>query len=390
MELGNSPFETNQGPANFGMLKSARNCKIHNGSLGRSSHHAIHGNSNVNILIENVRCFDFEVAGIHLNNPKVLKISHVQIGPSSCDVPVRGRFSAANFILPLLRSIPTDLSLKRPNGILTVSNAISNLEKAVKDMHPIFQNPTGLNDGTVYGILINRKGVAVHDFAKDLGKHPGDDVAITNVCVENLKAAPKEITAIRCDSESCHHVGYKSNKVMVDPFGSVFDIDLCMNKNNIYVPNALADAQLLVYKHLRKGNINDVIVKWAEEGTALDNVEFVHGMDSMAHVIKGNIGIFMSGVRDFNITNCLIDNVLNDGFGDSNGIVITGCQNSHIKSVNIRSIIGKHRISGVRVAHSKNIVLNKVYVSQTSDFSFLLDPSVRMVACIGSRKFNNP
>ena len=40
---------------------------IKNGTLGKSSHHGIHGNNMSNILIENLLIEDFEVAGIALN-----------------------------------------------------------------------------------------------------------------------------------------------------------------------------------------------------------------------------------------------------------------------------------------------------------------------------------
>lgn len=390
IELGSSPFENGQGPADFGELKSASHCKVHNGMLGRSSHHSIHGNSNEEVLIENMWCFDFEVASIHLNNPQKAKIRNVQIGPSSTSVPVRGRFSAGTFILPVLKQIPRDKTLARRDGAsISVGQAISNLQTALQaPMHSMFVNDTKLNDGTVYGIVINKRGVAVHDFASSLGSDPADDVMIQNVCMEDLLASPKEITALKCPEE-CESVGYKSGKVQVDLFGSVFDIDLCKDEQQHYLPNPLADAQLLVYKHLDKGNISPDLVAWAE-GTKDLHFETVQGMDSMAHVMKGNIGIFLSGLTDFNVQHSLIHTVHNQGFGNSAGIVLASCQRGQLQDLQVQRIQSDYgHASGVRcIGDCKNLVFEKVQVSGTRGPAFRNVQHAALRECVGMQQRN--
>ena len=389
IELGSSPFEQGQGPADFGELKSASHCKVHNGMLGRSSHHSIHGNSNVEVLIENVRCFDFEVASIHLNNPQKAKIRNVQIGPSSTSVPVRGRFSAGTFILPVLKRIPRDKTLDRRDGApITVGQAIASLETALQTpMHSMFVNDTKLNDGTVYGIVINKRGVAVHGFATSLGSDPADDVMIENVCLEELLASPKEITALKC-GEACEGVGYKSGKVQADPFGSVFDIDLCKGDDRQYRPNPLADAQLLVYKHLDKGNISPELVAWAEGKKGFGFVETVQGMDSMAHVIKGNIGIFLSGLTDFNVQHSLINTVHNQGFGNSAGIVLASCQRGQLQDIQIQRIKSDSgNACGVQcIGDCKHLAFEKVQVSGTRGVAFRNVQHATLRECVGMQQ----
>lgn len=388
IELGSSPFEHGQGPADFGELKSATHCKVHNGMLGRSSHHSIHGNSNEEVLVENVRCFDFEVASIHLNNPQKAKIRNVQIGPSSTSVPVRGRFSAGTFILPVLKQIPKNKTLDRRDGApISVGEAIASLETALQPpMHSMFVNDTKLNDGTVYGIVINKRGVAVHEFATSLGSDPADDVMIENVCLEELLAAPKEITALKC-GEACESVGYKSGKVQVDPFGSVFDIDLCKGDDQHYLPNPLADAQLLVYKHLDKGNISPDLVAWAE-GKKDIKFEAVQGMDSMAHVIKGNIGIFLSGLTDFNVQHSLIHTVHNKGFGNSAGIVLASCQRGQLQDIQIQRIQSDTgHACGVRcIGDCNDLVFEKVQVSGTRGAAFRNVQNATLRECVGMQQ----
>ena len=65
IELASSPFPPNVGPAAFGTevgFEAATNVIIKNGKLGRSSHHAIHGNNNVGVTLSNLDISDFEVA----------------------------------------------------------------------------------------------------------------------------------------------------------------------------------------------------------------------------------------------------------------------------------------------------------------------------------------
>jgi hypothetical protein len=71
IELASAPFIAGAGPAQFvsDKLVPATNFKLQGpGVVGRSSHHGIHGNDNVNVMISNVVFRDFEVAAVSLNN----------------------------------------------------------------------------------------------------------------------------------------------------------------------------------------------------------------------------------------------------------------------------------------------------------------------------------
>lgn len=68
IELANSPFLQSVGPAQFvgeEGFQAASNVLIQGpGTLGRSAHHGVHGNENLNITIRNVTFQDFEVAAV--------------------------------------------------------------------------------------------------------------------------------------------------------------------------------------------------------------------------------------------------------------------------------------------------------------------------------------
>ena len=103
IELNNSPFIPGVGPAQFvgddDTFHPSANIRILGpGTLGRSSHHGIHGNSNVNIEIAHVTFTDFEVAAVSLNDADNVHIHDNEVNGNRKDVPVTGMFSAAHFI----------------------------------------------------------------------------------------------------------------------------------------------------------------------------------------------------------------------------------------------------------------------------------------------------
>ena len=103
IELANSPFIRNAGPANFvgekTRFKAAKGVVIQGpGTIGRSSHHGIHGNNNKNVRIKNVTFKDFEVAAVALNNVDDATIMNCDIPNNRHDVPVLGSFSAARML----------------------------------------------------------------------------------------------------------------------------------------------------------------------------------------------------------------------------------------------------------------------------------------------------
>ena len=86
IEIGKAPFIKGSGPTNFGKISTVKNVYIHNGKLGLSAHHGIHSNNAKKITIEDLKIFDFEVAGIQFNGFRDLTLRNLEIGPSANDV----------------------------------------------------------------------------------------------------------------------------------------------------------------------------------------------------------------------------------------------------------------------------------------------------------------
>ena len=77
-------FNLNMGPGIFGTdPQFASNVVIKNGKIGLSSHFGIHGQGNINILIENIHVHSFETHGIEMSAFTDITIRDVDIGPAS-------------------------------------------------------------------------------------------------------------------------------------------------------------------------------------------------------------------------------------------------------------------------------------------------------------------
>jgi hypothetical protein len=177
IELASAPFIKNVGPSQFVGEKEkfgfATNVRIVGpGTLGRSSHHGIHGNQNRGVTIRNVDFRDFEVAAVSLNNVDGLKIQNCNILHNRWDVPVIGAFSSARFIRPYLKKLiengysmfirgeEVPASKVYDDVITAIRNVYDDvMEKGFIDpsIHPeehrLFDNPKRVVDGPCYGFL---------------------------------------------------------------------------------------------------------------------------------------------------------------------------------------------------------------------------------------------
>merc|ERR1719242_2296283 len=99
-------FPLNQGPGFFGMEPVfANNVVIKDGTLGLSSHHGIHGHYNKDVVIENVHIRDFETHGVQMSYFENLKMSNVDIGPSSSVAYLKGEYAYARWTVQALERI---------------------------------------------------------------------------------------------------------------------------------------------------------------------------------------------------------------------------------------------------------------------------------------------
>lgn len=394
IELASTPFVPPQGPANFGdTITSADTCLVANGTLGLSSHHGIHGNSMTKVIIQNLNIIEFEVAGIALNGGTHCLTRNVNICNMSRNIQVLSTYSAGRFIQPFLRKIideQGDPALEFADGdkkgseiLAALLGEMTPVLEAVRDGKPvpdgIFKNASGLYDGGGYGIVLNSRGIVVNGFKLSrAGAIGNEDVIIHDVLIENMETGQGEIMGISNASDPNHQPSAYGGKVQVGPVGSVFQIDVVQGKNEdgspngAYVGNVVSDAKLYVAKFASgsgKINITEPIVNWALsrennlQQVLLDNdYYFVSGGDSMAHIMKGIIGLFISAGKDIKCFDTRIKKIINSslpGFenksktsttaavvplkelyngGASRGIAITGSEQVYMKNMVVDGI----------------------------------------------------
>lgn len=337
IELAESPFIHKQGPHKFTdkAIKSASRCMIINGTLGRSSHHGIHGNNNLGITICNVDIKDFEVAGIALNGCKDSIITDVTIGPIS--IPsVISTFSQSIFAAKELQKIVkndcTETFLgKTPKKVFdTLQDAITKTERAIlfnegsEDPLFISDNIKLGYDGNAYGLVLNVNGVAVNELPSERAEtaEGNTNIFLYNIKITEIKTAAKEIVALSNESEIDVSIEAYGTKSQVGIFGAILDITNILNPDHTYKSNALSDALFIIDRCKNRNKISSEVFDWAEGIIKFEDIVkktqddetglyFRLGGDSMSHVMKGTMGIFIScgeGVFGEKIT---ISNVTN-------------------------------------------------------------------------------
>lgn len=337
IELGNSPFNTKQGPANFGELNTApENIKIINGSIGRSPHHGIRGNNNKYLILRNISFQDFEVAAISLHGCCNTLIEDININGINKKVFSLSQYSQCLFIMPFLeRLLKIDENYTFNNKTVReiyddMNNEIKNYKNYVfnnKEYDGFFKNKKLLPDGNVYGILLHTKGVAVGDMLEERTEDSvgNENIVLRNINIKNLISQSIQIKGLKNSKRSLEpsYIG----KFVTGPVGDVLKINKIMDENNTYSGDCLSDGQFLLAKRklefpdekYGRVSITKQLVDWAETKQNFNdlNLYMVNDHDSMGHVMKGNHGILVSCGKNIFLTNIKIQNVENYGDDDN-------------------------------------------------------------------------
>ena len=371
IELGSSPFIFKQGPADFSRKQTfPENVYIKNGTLGKSSHHGIHGNNMKDIFIENLTIEDFEVAGISLNNGENIYIKDCIIKDQSNQKFLSG-LSQSRFLLPKLENINKvnkTLSIKIENKNITGVEIQEKLELEIQscfnsDYNGVFSNPTKIPDGNMYGILLNTLGVAIGPFKTKREKtDKNNSIVLENIVIKNIISKGLEIQGL-FDLTNGKKNKYGKTQ-FVGPVGDVFEIKKMTDKNGRYISNLLGNAQLFIAKHGNKKqlgttNIPQEIINWVEENSNIyakicDNINecdgekkyyYTEGGDSMGHTMKGSMGIFINAGEDIYMKNITIDNIVNKSekkdalLSSCSGILLSASNDIIIENPKITNII---------------------------------------------------
>lgn len=302
IELNNSPFphfvfafdgETE--------IKNAHNVVIKNGTLGRSSHHGIHGNNNSNVHIHDLVIRDWEVAGISLNGLLDGYIHDVTVSGLEHVVPFTGQ-------LALMQATQVTLQDLADGGDETAATHLAALNALLADSNFNGENhPSGIHEGNCYGIFLNR--------AVDVGPVPTthcQDGTINCVMIEN-------VTVCNVKNEIIETVGIASNdntRLKGNPFGVLRWNDAYPSGS--FAPNDLLKAQ--VYAGNAKdasaypaGFAANILAESPNEATFLSHAKPIFNGDFAGHTNKGAFGIRVDCGHGVTIKDCNVVNVQSIG-----------------------------------------------------------------------------
>ena len=368
VEMASSPFILGQGPADFGKnVDEANQVFITNGTFGLSSHHGIHGNLCKNCIFSNLKFENFAVAAIHLNGSHNIVVDNVVADNKNINIKINSLFSQAQFILELLESsnIPDNAFITIQGINKTIYNIKNSLKTDIQEVldciknnqpYPedkIFFNKGGKLDANLYGMVFNTKGIAIKGF-KDMredNKCGNSNIVLNNVTIKNIESKGTEIKVLS-DNTTTDTGAYGSGG-FVGPAGDVFDYVKASDENGFYKSNCLSDAQLLAAKYSlnKRVNIPLPMREWAADGTSNiedvinDNEYYVLcNRDSMNHVMKGNIGLFIQQAYRVVANNLIIENICNSSVSknvdpaSSYGILFSGTKDVLLKNYRISYI----------------------------------------------------
>lgn len=388
IQIGGSPFIKKQGPSLFDdEVKAPSHIIIKNGKLGLSSHHGIHCATGVNqSVISDLEIENFGVAGIHINGGNSLYINNIHIDNQKSNILFDSTLSFAIFMIPhfkhLLKNYP-DLSIKIQNKVVQIdelhnelqneiNKAFESVNKNIKYRGP-FKNKDGpLYDANLYGLVLNSKGILINDFKKLNNELVEDnyDIVLNNVKIENCVSAGTEVIVMTNKEIEKEKTSYGAG-VIKGVHGDVIDFEKIINKNGTYKSDLVVNSQIFLAKHksllkFNTANITDEVIEWVENPNVNINdlikskkLYVVRGRDSMAHVMKGNIGLFISQGDQILANNVSIKNIdnkstptlkfkLTDEFtklSSSYGSLISGSKNITFKNVSIKEIKSKNGIT---------------------------------------------
>ena len=202
-------------------------------------------------------------------------------------------------------------------------------------------------------MVFNTKGIAIKGF-KDMredNKCGNSNIVLNNVTIKNIESKGTEIKVLS-DNTTTDTGAYGSGG-FVGPAGDVFDYVKASDENGFYKSNCLSDAQLLAAKYSlnKRVNIPLPMREWAADGTSNiedvinDNEYYVLcNRDSMNHVMKGNIGLFIQQAYRVVANNLIIENICNSSVSknvdpaSSYGILFSGTKDVLLKNYRISYI----------------------------------------------------
>ena len=338
IELNNSPFPLRDGLPTCNAdkktcsWKSGKNICIRNGTFGLSSHSSIHGNNNWNVTIKNVKMNNFEVGGLMLNGFHNLRVSNLTCHSNFQNILFNGKWSSLIQHWHQGNSVFSD-KLKQYTAVLKEL-----IEKNLEMETPmeLFENKKRIIEGTIYGILLNRSGVAVSSHGTEQLKSTplSENAILRNITIRDITGGTQESLAISYDGRilrdiSGHFIDLihvlETGTMDVLTFHQLLYASLLQEteiNSTLFVPreilkwyNEIFENDNFDWKSISKG---ELLIHLEEEeldalSQIIENGKIMRGGDGMFHVNKGVMALKLDGVKDVKIENVLVKNVANNG-----------------------------------------------------------------------------
>ena len=352
IELGNSPFTPNNGPANFGnIFSNCNNIIIKNGTLGLSSHHGIHGNNSTNLIFENLKIIDYEVGGISLNGCSNIVSEHIELKTID-KAEFNNKFVHLIICRPILKKL-LDKNRDATINDRTIQELMCELDDTIKKIAGIAKNNLKFVDGNAYGLSFNGEGPIIGKFKDKPRVFTAYNIFVNDITIHSIKTAVAETPGYKKivgDVFSNKEV-YNKN-IQKGPIGQVLDLKQVI-RNKKYVGNILTDIHFILAKYSVISSIDNYLIEWADnlkKELSLNENLFVYKIDNMNHVMKGNIGIFFSNVLNSSIHNINVVEMINDSpllytthnGQNNNAIAVVGSKDIELSNIFVSSMKSKH------------------------------------------------
>jgi hypothetical protein len=332
-------------------------------------------------------------------------LENCHIGPNFQKVPVKGNMAFLVFVQRNLTKLKSKtskqklLQIKATKIVDIVKHQFKNNEKVT---YGSIGNNSGLADCLVYGVLINKKGVAVNGFSSccpKLEDNLSQNIYLRNIKINNIVAAPEEVISIS-----------NNDKPLVMGFGAIvrlkdiIDIKTGSRKRNDFNDVVFSLAKLLIDSDLAKSFSPTSLYKhpWLVSWYFSKNPENLFKLiqrhqfriycnaDTMNHVHKGPVGLRLDGINGAMIDDTKIANVQNHGDYGSNiigdyskshplallegyggnicrGISTSGCSDIVLQNINVQRILSKtgcaygcDYIGGKNGVYTENIDISQI------------------------------
>ena len=338
IQLNSFPFIPNVGPIpnNPGsdFFKIARNCVIKNGILGRSSHQAILGNGNSNIVCQDLIITHFEVSGITLNNVTNCLIDRIKIINSlgyekNHPVPFTPLFTGFLSILKLLKQLEQTSSVINfskylHNLLYYVIDVIdsSNCFSSLLEFHNKLKNiciDSKILDSLVnmsphslcniHGIKITVAGPSIGHFIDNVNSEIiSENILLSNITISNLIAQVDESLLIGKSSD---------NKPIAISAGLVINSDLIEIKDEcLEILTSLINIRDEVDSESKLIKCGLTLTEFNELFYSSNNKSkycIIKNHDIMGHLNKGVMGIRIGGTENICMEDIVIRNIHNVG-----------------------------------------------------------------------------